>query len=181
MPASFRPDTTAVRCEQTLFGASWDGPSPAVQVLRANAAAAGAALAPVTDQQAAAAVLGAHMWCAATGRTSLVDCSGLNSALVGASVNVLARAAGSPTFLCAAIVRPVPPRALADRLSGAADEAETMMCRWQDRWGISLPAAAAAAAGDLWWGQWRPGQRIAGDQGGLAAATQLLVEISTRE
>lgn len=85
------PDTGTVSTV-TAYGAALGDPAQAAGVLRARAAAAGIGLAPASQVDMAAAVLGAHAWAVVTGRERLSG--SMPAPLAAALAACLARAAG---------------------------------------------------------------------------------------
>lgn len=79
----------------TGFGAPWDTPSRTAAVLRAQASAHGAQLAPLGEVAAVAAVVGAHAWSVTSGRGALHDTAGQPRPLIAAAAAVLARSCGT--------------------------------------------------------------------------------------
>lgn len=77
----------------TAFGSSWSTPATAAAVLRAQAAAV-VSLSPLSAEDAAAAVIGAHLWATVTGENTLGSSARHSTAAIHAATSILARAAG---------------------------------------------------------------------------------------
>jgi hypothetical protein len=125
------------------FGSSLQSPTAAAALLRARAAAAGAAVVPATAVDKVAAVLGAEGWMCAYGTESLAVPVRHGSVAVNALAAILTRAAGL------AEVHGVPLLAAASTDSAVLRRLETM-ADWAERMiGADAPEALRRAAGDL--------------------------------
>ena len=123
----------------TAFGAILDTPQRAGAVLRATAARAGVPLGATSVEDLTAAVLGAHAWALATGRSTVSGT--MTPAQASGLAPVLARAAGQ------AVDHPAPEPVVVPEVPVTTLTALEPVVRWARQWAGA--SALARAATDL--------------------------------